>query len=97
MKDRRMIPVPLNHFQRLALIGGTRGLIRIAPEARHILHHQNPEFIRPIQLAGLLRLDMNPHEVQSKPFHQIDLVPHLRIRRVSEESRLVIGLVQRSI
>ncbi|MNO76701.1 hypothetical protein D3C76_677800 [compost metagenome] len=92
-----MIVVPLDDLARFAFVGCPSFRVRRAPEAGHILHDEQPQLIRPIQLAGFFRFDVNPGKVKPESLHQVNFVPHVLVGRIGEIPGRVKRLVQRAI
>ncbi|MNO70401.1 hypothetical protein D3C76_612810 [compost metagenome] len=96
-KNRRVIVVPLDDLASFAFVSRSRRFAGFTPEAGHILHDEQAKLIRPIQLAGFFRLDVDPREVQPKRLHQENFVPHVLVGRIGEIAGGVKRLVQRTV
>ena len=96
-EDAGVVVVALELAGPLGFVGGAGFGVGLAPEAGDVLHDEHAQLIHPVELAGLLALDVDARHIEAESLEPPCLVAHVLIGGIGEMAlgmeRLVEGAV----
>ena len=93
-EDARMVVVAPDHVLEAVPVLAEHRLGRRAPRARNVRHDEEPEPVRPVELARNLRLDVDAVAGESEPLRDEYLVLHELVGREGVEAFGMVALVE---